>query len=511
MRPSPLFLFAGLGILVAGCLGKGPTLDPKGDALASIDFEWAERALPFGEGHDHFNRTQHQGLSTANFETRGWNPLSTDHYGKPTGGNLCGDATQAGDRRYAVVHGFGSDVAFILVDVTNATNPQVVGELALPWTGARDVAITPDARYVVAGTAGAVRQPEKLPLASATPGPTWNSPCNKGPVPVPARTQDYVPTPNGLVLVNVQNPRNPIIESYAPLPATGAHSVYATTVNGRTYALASVVNLVAAVTYFELFEIVPTPRGAALVSLSVITEQALEGGAPLLNGHNDGVIQVHPITGRTYAYLAHWHQGMLIVDITEPRLPKIVGRWSDNPGPHTNVASNDFGDIHEAIPLEGTWDGRHYTFIGQEIVGHPTARPSGYVKVLDTTDPTAPHEVAHWNLPVDVDWEGRSLIFSTHYLTRVDRTLFVSHYHAGVWAIDLTNVSTNPTLPAVGVFVPANDPPTPPPRRSYQWAPTVMEVEALPDGDLVVFDSGSGVYLVRFNPTYPIPPRIWEG
>jgi hypothetical protein len=193
-----------------------------------------------------------------------------------------------------------------------------------------------------------------------------------------------------------------------------------------------------------------------------------------------------------------------------------VGRWSDNPPGNTNLATNDYGDVHEALPIDTLWNGKHYTFIGQEILGHPTSRPSGYLKAIDTTDPTQPKEVAQWTLPSDVQW-GASLQFSTHYISRVDRTVFMSHYHAGVWAIDVSDLENQTHLPAIGVFLPTNVSPKPRPlpengqHPSYSWTPTVMETNALPGGDLVVWDMSSGVYLVRFDASRPAPPKAWLG
>lgn len=499
-------------VSAAGCLGGSPTggVDGGLDQVAgAFPRDWDELALPSGQDHDHFDSIAHQNLSTANFELLGWNPLVLESYGQTAGYHLCGDATDTGERRFGVVQG-GGDVAFVLVDVTDAAKPEVVGEFLMPTTPARDVAITPDGRYVVIGSS-TPKQPERgLVNAPLGPAAWWNSPCNEGPVPV-ARLdgpEQNAPLGNGVILVNVQNPAAPVIESYFPLPALGAHSIYATRVNNQYFVLASVVNLVAAVTYFQLFDIQQTPAGAKLVHLSYVLEQPTASNAPLINGHNDGVIVPHPITKRTLGWFAHWHQGLVIVDLSNPRVPQIIGRYSDNPPGNTAVGTNDHGDIHEALPIVDTWDGRHYTFIGQEILGHPSYAPSGYMRVLDTTDPTKPTLVTQWNLPADVEWNA-SLQFSTHYISYHGKTVFMSHYHAGVWAIDVSDL-TQEQLPAVGVFVPANVSPKPPPRRGYSWTPTIMENIALPNGDLVVWDSSSGVYMLRFQAENPAPPKAWD-
>jgi hypothetical protein len=507
MRLLPLAIVA-MAIL-AGCSGATPVDGTDGGSGSSlIPEDWAERALPSGEGHDHFNAYQHQNLSTTNMRLLGWNPLVSQSYGITPGYHLCGDATDTGERRFAAVQG-GGDVAFILVDVTDATKPEVIGELLMPTVSARDIALTPDGKYVVIGTSGA-KQPERGPVGTdLRPTAIWRSPCNTQDL-VLAGPEQNLPLANGVVLVSIQTPATPEIQSYFPLPALGAHSIYATKIGAQYYVLASVTNLLTATTYFQLFDILETEDSGTLVHVSYILEQPHQGNAPLINGHNDGVIVPHPINERVYGWFALWHQGLAIVDLSNPRLPTIVGRWTDNPPGNTALGTNDYGDIHEALPLNETWDGKHYTFVGQEILGRPSYAPSGYMKVLDTTDPTQPKAVAQWNLPVEVEWNA-SLQFSPHYISRHNYTIFMSHYHAGVWAIDVKDLS-EPQLPAIGVFVPANISPKPAPTiRAYDWTPTVMENNALPNGDLVIWDSSSGVYLVNFDDHNKAPPTYWRG
>lgn len=520
--------------VVAGCLSsRDDDADgAAGSRKANLQFrdDWAERAVPY-EGHDHRNAAEHQGLSTPNFELMGWDPLISEYYGRSAGGYLCGDSVDNGERRLAAVHGIGTDVAFELVDVTDPRAPVLLGEFIMPRASSRDVALTPDGQHVaVAISDPDTSQKGPLPVLDtiagadprealfyATGTPFWRSACNDGPVPVAdlqRGPEQEVPYPPGVMLVGIADPTTPTIESYYPLPVLGAHSVYAGELDGRTIVIASVVNLAAAVSNFWFFEV----NELGLQLLSLFQDRADGGGLALINGHNDGVLQNHPVTGQPLAYLANWHQGMIILDMTDPRNPTVIGRWSDNagllPDPNSPLVQDGSGDVHEAIPLDTTWNGRHYTFIGQEILDRPSKTASGLVHIVDTTDPTAPFEVATWTLPVDVVWD-EGAVFSTHYVSFYNTTLFVSHYHAGVWAIDLSGflegfdeADTYP--PAVGVFIPANLSPKPPPPASYDWTPTIMDANVLPNGDLVIWDSTSGVYVVRYDDSQPAPPRVWD-
>lgn len=543
-------------LFVAGCLsGPGGAGGSHGKGKAApLQFrdDWAEHALPYSD-HDHHDPLQHQGLSTPNFQELGWDPLISQYYGRSAGGYLCGDALDTGERRLAAVHGYQTDVAFELVDVTIATAPKLLGEFVLPRSASRDVAITPDGNHVAiavstpdAGPSPAVAAavPTSSPDVSGSDGKTdaqrlaelgvpddghayYRSLCDGVLHQVPwangaactanPPAEDQAPFPPGVMLVSIVDPANICIEGYYPLPVLGAHSIYAGDLNGQTIIIASVVNLAASVSNFWFFTVGEGPEPLELLSL--FQDRADGGGLALVNGHNDGVVQVHPVTHQPLAYLANWHQGMVILDMSNPRLPTVIGRWSDNSGsndPSQLLVQDGSGDVHEAIPIDTTWGGRHYTLIGQEILDHPTHTPSGLVHIVDTTDPTHPTEVATWTLPTDVVWDEPG-VFSTHYVSSYGSTMFVAHYHAGVWAVDLSGLldgkvdEADKHPPAVGVYVPANVSPKPPPKGPDDWTPTIMDVNPLRNGDLVVWDNKSGIYTVRFDASQPAPPRVFAG
>jgi hypothetical protein len=536
---------------LAGCLSDdGPTVGEDGllrDADGNLVFrdDWDEHALPYSDGHDHHAPLEHAGLSTPNFEELGWDPLLSDYYGRSAGGYLCGDSVDTGERRLAAVHGYATDVAFELVDVTNGSAPVLLGEFIMPRAASRDVALTPDGTHV----AIAVSSPDSGPVPprrlgvdglddveggagvgdDALPGLGWKSACSPDPVPIAWKPglresvlgmlggaggpEQQAPWPPGVMLVSIVDPTNIVVEGYYSLPVLGAHSIYAGELDGRTIVIASVVNLVAQVSNFWFFEV----NENGLILLSLFQDRPDGGGTSLINGHNDGVVQEHPGTGQKLAYLANWHQGMIILDMANPNMPVVIGRWSDNAGvANTDLVQDGTGDVHEAIPLDTLWNDRHYTFIGQEILDHPSNTPSGLVHIVDTTDPTAPVEVATWTLPVDVVWDEPG-VFSTHYLSFWKTTLFVAHYHAGVWAVDLSGLADGDISeadkhpPAVGVYIPANVSPQPPPKGPDDWTPTIMDTNVLRNGELVVWDNKSGVYVVRFDDTQKAPPKVFAG
>ncbi|HVL47446.1 MAG TPA: hypothetical protein VM889_02715 [Candidatus Thermoplasmatota archaeon] len=525
--------FALVAILVtsavlAGCLGPGDPgekpVDPGPDAKGRFHPEWWLHAIPM-EGHSHTDVEQHRNLSTPNFQLLGWDPLLTEYKGKGSaGGYFCGDVASTKEgRRFAVVHSFTTDVAFVIADVTDPTKPMTVGEYILENAHVYDVALTTDGLHVIVGTdptdTGPDESPTTKPILEAVEGDatkalaiTFKDACTgetrrvQGP-------EQKAPFASGALLVGIKDPKNPVFEDFRPLPILGPHSVSTAEVGGKQLAIASVTNLVHSATYFHFLEVQDTPLGPKLVMLSTYQAPPQPAGSlPVTNGHVDASIQKHPITNKVYAYLANWDAGVVIVDITDPRTPTYVSSWTDFKGGLGFFAGDDAGAIHEALPIEGLWDGKHYVIAGQELGGHPKGRPTGWVNIIDTTDPTKPTLAGRWTLPFDVSWKG-FLMFSPHYVEIVNRTLFVTLYHGGVWAVDLSTPEKIAAPPSIGVFIPDQVSPRPPKAAGgMDWTPIVLDVLGFPDGTLAVFDGTSGVYMIRFDDTDPAPsPPVWPG
>ena len=221
-------------------------------------------------------------------------------------------------------------------------------------------------------------------------------------------------------------------------------------------------------------------------------------------GPHDAYIQVHPATGERLAHLAYGTRGYVVVNADDVAMPRFVAHWEDWSVFGEGAPERPY--VHEALPIEGLWDGRHYTILGEECGAHRIVAPSCYAIVLDTTDPAAPTFVGAWTLPVDVEWSGLYQ-FSLHYMALVDRTLFVSTYHGGLWAVDLSTPEALRTMPTIGVFVPDRDSPQPRqgPTRSglligvlyenldFDVKPMIADVNVLSDGTLIVYDANTGL------------------
>lgn len=512
-----VFLTAAL----AGCVGSEGT-DETLDKATAFPVDWSLNALTYGDDHDHTDPAHHANFTTANFEVLGHDDLSGSYYDAPAGSWFCGDAKETDDGRRIAAAESRSNVAFTLADVTDPADPVFLGELIMEHTYVYDLAVMPSGDHVVLTTAYA-RTPSLpapgLDAMTATPGSgpeagtddtprlLWRSPCAEGgEMPVRLASDDLVPRPASNLLVDISDPSDPVVVDQRPAGGLG-HSVFATAVDGMQIALVSVWGDAEKASTFQFYEVVDTPTGGMLDLLTVYSVGQNDQDADTLareTGHNDGWIATHPVTGQTLAYLGNWDAGVHILDMEDPRDPTFVGAWV----PPAGVG----GNIHSVFPLPETRDGHHYTLVGPEWPARPSDDlPTGIVWVLDTTDPAAPKEVAGWTLPHDVEWSGR-LMYSNHYLTAVDDTMFVSMYHGGVWAIDLGPVDPDnfTSLPSVGVFMPTNVPAVEAAVKN-RWAPTQEEVLAMPDGTLVTWDANSGIYTFRFDAHDPAPaPQPWS-
>ena len=531
MRKTSAALLLAL-MLLAGCSQK-----PHGTTPPVADTSWAAKALhDDGEGHDHRNWTQHVGLSTPNFQELAHDPLGIPAFGNKTaGGYFCGGAaTTAEGRRLSVISSFDTSVAFVVVDATDPAHPVHVGDYILDHAQTYDVDITPDGKHVVIAADPSAGEtppgggaPAPAPALSALGRPEWafdaadvgqsvvlhqsfRDGCTGE---VRAGPDQTVAAGPSTILVSLADPANPRFESLMPAPVLGPHSVSTALINGVTYVGASITNLLHQGSYYQFFQVTDTPLGSQLQLLSAVDagqygNNAENGasGVALINGHVDAEISVHPVTGKPVVYLSDWDGGLIVLDFSNPRAPLQLGSWKDS-GP-------DAGAVHSTRSIPGVHDGRHYVLVGQEFVGHPSNRPSGWIYVLDDTDPTNVNEVGRWTLPVDVqaEWHGVEL-FSTHYFRELNGTVFVAMYHGGVWAfkLDYDHPDSMQEPKSVGVFVPDQGPQNGrKPTGFYDYAPFVLDVFPYADGNLVIYDGLSGAYSVHYDASKDMPsPQPW--
>lgn len=538
-----------MSVALSGCLGgddgpgngNGETPDPAlsqwhidaiyGKGVDPAAFDHQDESEPHLELHDHTDPDHHKGLTTPNFEVLGWDPLETDYHGQTSGGYFCGGLAEeeVDGRLYAAIHSFSSEVALVVLDVTDPNEPFMVGELALPRTDIYDAIISNDGRQgvlsvspttdtgrllgvdlPVAGTLG-------LPSGSYSDRLVFTDMCGNE----YAGPEAELPFGPGTMLVDLSDPTDPQIADVEPAPVLGPHSISSTTVDGVEYVAASTTNLAYEASYFQFFTIDDTPLGAQLTLYNEYTSQYAQGetehlsefdpdapGIPvLLNGHVEAEIFEHPLTGQLLASLANWDGGMHIIDISDPLVPTPVSIWGDS----RDASISHSGQIHSVTPLPDLVDGRFIVGVGQETgssfgetgVDH---RPTGQIVLLDLTDPASPEPVARWTLPMQLHWSG-TLDFSTHYFAFHEDVMYVAMYHGGVWAVDIAEDQW-PELPSLGVWVADREAPNGYASQYVNYVPVTLDVFVLPGGELLTFDAKSGAYTLRFDPDDGTVPVI---
>jgi len=481
--------------LAAGCLSPSNVnpKDAKDEAVAFAE-DWWQHAIPSSltvEDHDHGNRSQHAGITTPNFHEIGWDPLETSTFGTTLVGMGCGGAvTREDGRRLAVVHSIATTVSFVVADITIPQLPKMLGEFYLPNAVVWDADISADGNHVLIGA----YPPGPLFGRDVTPpaAPWWalghtnmvlyRDACT-GQV-VETGPANYLPGP-AIVMVGIHDPANPKFEQYVLQPVIGPHSVGSQKIGDKVYATSSVTNLIHQGSYYTIFEVVPGVGGALLEPRWAFETP---GMATELNGHTDVFLQEHPLTHKLLAHLANW-DGYYVYDLSTPK-PTQVGVWKDG----------DAGNVHTTYPLPSLRDGKQYVLVGQEV-GEPKDLPSGYVYILDITDPAKPTEVGRWTLPIKPKWDDGGLQFSPHYVSVLGNTMFVANYHGGLWAVDITDM-TKPE--AIGIFVPDRESP-----KAYgngHYGPSIEDVVVdETTGLITTWDNSGGVYQLHFDATIAAP------
>jgi hypothetical protein len=203
------------------------------------------------------------------------------------------------------------------------------------------------------------------------------------------------------------------------------------------------------------------------------------------------------------AYSSEWEQGVVVVDVGN-------GRWGgtlERPVFVTNVPY-PVGRTHAAFPYVQESTGRVYLFLGDEILtragaafegyggddpydpatgrGGVQSPSSGYVHIIDFTDPENPKDVARYEVPE----------FGTHNLWVEDDVLYVAYYEGGLRAVDVSgelmgNLATQGR--EIAVFK-AFDPVGFLPNQPNAWGPQPHK------GHVFFSDFNSGLWSVRLAP-----------
>jgi len=173
------------------------------------------------------------------------------------------------------------------------------------------------------------------------------------------------------------------------------------------------------------------------------------------------------------AYLSYWDLGMIVLDVSEPRAPRLVGHYSEPEAAE--------GDTHSAAVTNGGT----LALVTDETVGPPW----GNLRLVDLHDPANPVQVGTYDTPDSAaGTPGGAYAYSAHNAlvdARYPNQVLLAWYSDGVRLLDIADPSA-PVERATWV----------PPRNPYVWS-------VQPMGDLlVVGDINNGLFLLK----RPVPP-----
>ncbi len=327
-----------------------------------------------------------------------YNFEQTDHHplaGSPTHAAGAHALDLKGGYLFAAVYGGEADAegGFFIFDASDPEHPKEVG------------------RYRFAGPMGGDRSMEATEDADFVVLGTEVVDCA-------GHVNPFGP---GLYLVDTRDKANPTPVDY--VPSTGAHSVTIHRIGDVDYVF------VGATAGENVFRI---DRGLKPTLTAINT-------IPI--GH-DAVVMDDPILGIPILYASNVGAGFEISDVSDPAAPKILGAWNipdrgDRYYIHTGTAQ--IIDGHRIVVVNS-----------EDWEDYPSA-----LWVLDATDFEYIDTLSSWVNPGQHAADG--LRYSLHNPRFLGDTLVFTHYHGGVWALDLSTPEkwANPTV--VGQYMTTQD------------------------------------------------------
>jgi hypothetical protein len=446
-----LLAAAGAGCLSSSGGGDGGAA-PSPSAADVHSPEDCDFANAIVDQHDHADASLHQAF--CDMDLLGHTFMDTAAEEGTLGGGFI-DVSLAGD--WAFVSNWGPGRSMSIVNISDPANPRHVSDfwayplLAGTAAGASshwDISSFPDGDLVV------------LP-SQASAG-------------TDALGEGGDPSGGGLFLVNTEDKESPYLESFTPifdqdaLVPVGVHNANALVLNGTDYVAATTAN-----------------------GLTILLQVEGEAGHRTLRevsrvaGMHDTTVQKHPLTNRTYIYGAEGG-GIVITDITDPAHPAVVSEYQDE----RLVA------YHQVVPSDVLIGGRHYTISATETQAAPIK-----FSILDTTDPAAPEYAGEWIIPAAGHLTGRggAYRFSPHNLDFDHGRIYIGHYHAGVWVIDVSSPERIAQPVTLGFYQPHRQEAFVPRTPMGGDVPSVWAAMRHTDGHVYAIDVNTGLYVLDYT------------
>jgi hypothetical protein len=379
----------------------------------------------------------------------------------------------------------GSNTSVLVLDVSDPTNPQIVGKLQNPPnTSIEDVVVY-----------------------TATYGPLAGRDIAAGGIQYCGDSRYDTNADRGLMLWDVTNPAAPVQVGYLNTGCCtrGVHEfeVQHRADLGRTFAYASVPtsrypDSTTPSGYrdqngygdFRLFDITDPAHPVQVSDWGI---QDIGGQLPAGQGCDADPNYGHgaePSDDGKLVFVSYWDSGFIALDLTNPAAPVYLGR--------TVYPANADGDAHSA----SYDDARQLLFSADEDFcknsGPGIEKGQGYLRVYDYANPAAPVQIGEYRTPNSVGTNTRAAgDYSIHNALVVGTDVYISWYSDGIRVLD----ASDPSTPLeVAYFVPpsANNPVKPSQRGVLSNAPQVWGVDYDEDTGLIyASDMNSGLWILR--------------
>ena len=219
------------------------------------------------------------------------------------------------------------------------------------------------------------------------------------------------------------------------------------------------------------------------------------GTPPLCRGNDFPGVFLHDVwaseDGNT-ALLAYWDAGAILLDISDPANPTMIGRAEERPA----FGSNE-GNAHAAVfGGEG-----NLLIIGDEDF---TPLPWGFARIFDASDPATPRELSQFGAPGAFTMRSPAVFSSAHNPIVRGDTVYFSWYNEGLRVFDISD----PSAPTELAFFRGGAVPDPmglfSPFTGF-WG--VYEQDGLIYGSNI----NAGLYIVRHTPCTPGDGTLCHG
>lgn len=246
-------------------------------------------------------------------------------------------------------------------------------------------------------------------------------------------------------IVDVTDPAAPVLVSHI---AEEAHTLFTEARGGKLYAYMG--NYDASCPVFDITNpAAPMRLGRFRTTAQVVHDLSVENGI---------------------AYLNAWDHGMYVVDFTDPTAPHEIGHWAATP---TGTSHSNWTT---------TVAGRHIAIHGEEAYG-------AHLDVVDV-DPASPTFMQPFASYKTRDW------ISIHNIMAFGDRAYLTHYQDGVRIIDLSN----PTAPHLAAYFNTWDPQSPTSTSAFFEGAVGLDVD-LARKLIFVADSPRGLLILHDDTT----------